>query len=273
MFDAFSYPVSALMKLWHDLLSLLIAPDSGVAWVGSLVLLVCSVRLILLRPAWKQLWSRRRTALLRPRMAELKRQHGPDRQAYLDAVRELQRSEGVGAASGCLPLLIQLPVFIGLYHLLAAFALPGGDGGNGIFGQEQVHSFAHATVFGVPLSAAIRTPAATLAALQPGLSWTGVLWVVLPFLLVASAATFVNAWRTQRRPPPTVTDVDNPMTDGMRQATAMMVWLAPLGLLFGGVIFPLPLALAIYWALNGTWTTIQTQLITARLDRLLPLPR
>jgi YidC/Oxa1 family membrane protein insertase len=51
-----------------------------------------------------------------------------------------------------------------------------------------------------------------------------------------------------------------------------MVWGAPLGLLLGGIVFPLPLAMAVYWAVNGTWTTAQTQLMTARLDRLLPLP-
>lgn len=51
-----------------------------------------------------------------------------------------------------------------------------------------------------------------------------------------------------------------------------MVWLAPLGLLVAGIAFPLPLAMAHYWAVNGTWTTVQTWAMTARLDRSLPLP-
>jgi YidC/Oxa1 family membrane protein insertase len=271
LLDAFAYPVSVLMNLLHDLLSRWLAPDSGAAWVVSVVLLVCVVRLILLRPTWRQLWSARRTAQLQPQLRALKHQHGKDQLAYARAARELQRSEGVGVAAGLLPLLLQLPVLVGLYHLLVDFTVLGAAGGNGVFSPDQVHSFASATVLGVPLSAAIRTPVSVLAALQPGLTALGVVSVVLPLLLVAALATFVNAWHARQRPV-ALTDEDNPLADTMRRMTRAMVWLAPLGVLVGGVVVPLPVALALYWAVNGTWTTVQTVLMTKRLDRLLPLP-
>ncbi|MET1004099.1 MAG: membrane protein insertase YidC [Propionibacteriaceae bacterium] len=277
MLDTFAYPVSALMMLLHDLLSLWLVPDTGLTWVLSTVVLVCVVRLVLLRPAWVQLRAARRTALLQPQLAALKRRHSKDPQGYLTAARELRRSEGSSVASGLLPLLLQLPVFLGLYHLLAGFTAWGALGSNGIFSAEQVQSFAEATVFGVPLSAAIRTPAALLQTLQPGLGTAQVVAVVLPLLLVAALATFLNGWRQHRRsravatPAPDATrETDNPLADSMRQVTGLMVWLAPLGLLLGGILFPLPLAMAVYWAVNGTWTTLQTQLMNARLDRRYP---
>ena len=272
MFDALSYPVSLVMKVLHDLLGLFASPDSGLIWLGSIVLLVVTVRLILLRPAWKQMWSARRTAQIQPQMGELKRQHGSDQQAYLQAVQALQRREGISLAAGCLPLLIQMPVLFGLYHLLADFTVTAGGGGNGIFTAADVTSFAHATMLGVPLSAAIRTPAETLSSLAAGLTTAHVAMIVLPLLIIAAAATFVNLWRTQRRQPATPIDAGNPMAASLSQVSKMMLWVAPIGLLVSGIAFPIPLALVFYWAVNGTWTTVQTQIMTARLDRTLPLP-
>lgn len=269
MLDAFAYPVSALMLLWHHLLTLFSPPDSGLTWVATIILLVCSVRLLLLRPAWNQLVAARRTALLQPQLQALKRRHGGDQQAYVQAVRQLHRDEGVGLASGVLPLLLQLPAILGLYHLLINFTRSGA-GSNGLFGVEQVLSFASATAFGVPLAAAVRTPAETLVALQPGLTGSDVLWVLLPCLLVAAVAAFVNGRRSLRRQPPAGPD-DGPLAESLRRTGRAMVWLSPFALLVGGIAFPLPLALAIYWAVNGTWTTVQTELMTSRLDRRWPL--
>jgi YidC/Oxa1 family membrane protein insertase len=123
----------------------------------------------------------------------------------------------------------------------------------------------------VPLSAAVRTSADALAALQPGLTGIDVLWVLLPCLVVAAVAAYVNASRSLRRQPRPAAD-DGPLADSIRRTGRMMVWLSPLALLAGGIAFPLPLALAVYWAVNGSWTTVQTQLMTTRLDRRWPLP-
>lgn len=266
MLDAFAYPVSALMQLLHDLLSHVLVPDSGAAWAGSLLLLVATIRLLLLRPSWTAARSARRMVALRPRLAALKEEHGSDPTAYLAAVRRLQREEGVGAA-GVLPVLAQLPVFLGLYHLLARFADPGSAGTNGVFGPEQVSSFAHARLLDVPLAAAVRSPADVLQALQPGLSTGDVLVVVLPLLLVAAAATFVNSLVAARRQRAVPAATDDATATALRQVTDLMVWVAPAGLLAGGLLVPVPLALVLYWALNGTWTTVQTLLVNRSLDR------
>lgn len=266
-FDAFAYPVSALMKLWHDLLSLPLDPASGLAWVSSIVLLVCTVRLLLLRPTWSQLRSGRRMAVLRPQLAELKKKHPDDHLAYATAARQVQKDAGVSAV-GCLPVLLQLPVFIGLYHLLAGFTSPDGAGTNGVFGPDQVLSFAHATVFGVPLSAAIRTSADVLQALQPGLVLSQVLVVAVPLLVIAATATFVNVWASARRQAALPATDDGPLGDVAGRLTRMMIWVAPLSVLVGGLFFPVPLALIVYWAVNGTWTTVSTLLMNRRLDRL-----
>ena len=241
MLDVFSYPVSALMRLLHDLLGLVVDPTSGTAWAGAVVLLVVVVRLLLLGPAWHQLVAARRTAAGGPRPAAL------------------------------LPLLVPLPVLVGLYHLLAGFTLSGADGGNGVLSPEEVGSFATATVGGVPLAAAVRTPAATLAQLAPGLDPAAVLLVVGPLLLVAAAAALLGA-RHARREQPAARPDEDPLTAAVRSAGRATTWLAPLGVLAGGLLLPVPLALVLCWAVNGTWTTTQSWLLTRRLDQRWPEP-
>ncbi len=264
MLDVFSYPVSALMKTLHDLLGLVTDPTSGLAWAGSVVLLVATVRLLLLVPTWRQLQASHRMAALRPRLTALREQHGDDRAGYLAAARQLQSEEGVGLA-GCLPVLLQLPVFLGLYHLLAGFTV-GGAGGNGVFGADEVDSFAHATVAGVPLSAAVRTPAVVLGQLAPGLDLAAVLAVAGPLLLVAAAAAFLGARHARARQALTAPAADDAVGAALRSVGGTMVWMAPAGVLVSGLVLPVPLALVLYWAVNGTWTTVQTWLLTRRLD-------
>ena len=266
MLDAFAYPVSALMALWHDLLSTVLPPGSGAAWVGSILLLVGTIRLLLLRSSWTQLRTSRQLAALRPRLAALKEEHGQDQAAYLEAVRQLRRQEGVGAA-GCLPLLAQVPVFLGLYHLLARFAAVDLPGSNGVFTADQVRSFAHATVFDVPLAAAVRSPATVLESLAPGLVTADVLVVALPLLLVAALATFGNGLLAARRQRATADDPDDPVALAMRRVTEVLVWVGPLGVLAGGLLYPVPVALLLYWAVNGTWTWVQTAVLHRCLDR------
>lgn len=266
-----SYPVSALMKLVHAVIGLILDPGGGAAWVLTIVLLVIVVRLALLLPAWRQQVAARRAAALQPRLADLKRRHGKDRAGYLQAAAELQRREGASAGASLLPLLVQVPVFLGLYHLLAGFTVAGA-GGNGVFGAAEVALFAHASVFGVPLSAAIHAPAATLAALAPGLTAWSVAAVVLPVAVIAAAATFVGMWWTRRRqsaaPQPAADDTA--LGSSMRQLSTVMMWLSPAGIIAGAVLFPIPLALVTYWAINASMSTVQSVVMGRLLDRSSP---
>ncbi|SCK11786.1 membrane protein insertase YidC [Vogesella sp. LIG4] len=57
---------------------------------------------------------------LAPRLETLKQQHGDDRMKFQQAVMEMYKTEKVNPLGGCLPMLIQIPVFIGLYWALLA---------------------------------------------------------------------------------------------------------------------------------------------------------
>jgi YidC/Oxa1 family membrane protein insertase len=55
---------------------------------------------------------------LQPKMEQLKEKYGDDRQKFGQAVMELYKKEKVNPLGGCLPILIQIPVFIALYYVL-----------------------------------------------------------------------------------------------------------------------------------------------------------
>ncbi len=56
---------------------------------------------------------------LQPKLAALKEQHGENKQAFNQAMMDLYRKEKVNPLGGCLPILVQMPVFIALYWVLS----------------------------------------------------------------------------------------------------------------------------------------------------------
>ncbi|WP_172826059.1 YidC/Oxa1 family membrane protein insertase [Friedmanniella luteola] len=236
------------MKLLHDLLGLAVDPGSGAAWAGTVVLLVVCVRLLLLGPARQQLAAGRRSAALRPRLAALRVQHADDPAAHREAVRRLQATEGPGLAGG-LPLLVQLPVLLGLYRLLAGFTLAGAPGGNGVFGPAEVRPFATATLGGC------RCPPRSTPPRRPWPSWRRA-WTGAPCWACWSPCSW-------SRPPPPSWGPGTPGSSRPRRPppatrcrwrsarpAARWSWLAPASVLLGGLLAPVPLALVLY--VNGT---------------------
>lgn len=208
--DLFAYPVSLVMKFWHWALSFVVDPDSGVAWVGSVLLLVVTVRLLLMRSMWRQQYSMRKMAQLAPKMKEMQlkykdRKSPEDRQEQAKEMQSLYSDAGVNPAAGCLPLFVQIPVFIGLYHVLLNFSPRGVSIDeaqtmtNGAFQPEQVASFLNAEIFGVPLASYIRMPQEVMDSLHPGLESSDILVLAVPLFVLAGIATFINMWNSFRR--------------------------------------------------------------------------
>ena len=208
--DFFAYPVSLVMKFWHWVLGFVVDPDSGIAWVGSVILLVVTVRLLLMRSMWRQQYSMRKMAQLAPKMKELQnkyrdRKSPEDRQEQAKEMQAMYSDAGVNPAAGCLPLLVQIPVFIGLYHVLLNFSPPGKSieeaqqMTNGAFGPDQVSSFLNAEFLGVPLASYIRMPQEVMDSLHPGLLREDIIWLAVPLFVLAGVATFINMWNSFRR--------------------------------------------------------------------------
>ncbi len=87
--------------------------DLGVA----VILLTLLIKLILHPITKKGLKSQQAMARLQPKMKEIQEKYKHDRAAQSQAMMALYKQEGVSPASGCLPLLLQLPIIIALYQV------------------------------------------------------------------------------------------------------------------------------------------------------------
>jgi YidC/Oxa1 family membrane protein insertase len=84
----------------------------------SIILFTVAIRLVLSPLQVLQLRSARAMQRLQPHLQELKKKHGKDRQKMTEETMRLYREHKVNPAMGCLPMLLQLPVLIGLFWAL-----------------------------------------------------------------------------------------------------------------------------------------------------------
>jgi len=190
-------------------------------------------------------------------------------------MRELQAEHGFHPLMGCLPALVQIPVFFGLFHVLRSFNRTGTGWGqlgmspeanaqtaDYVFGVADVQSFLSARLFGAPISTAVTTPESVLASFAPfgGIPtvWT-VAAVAVPLMVIAGLATHFNARAALARQSPDA--ASNPQAGLMRK---LMLWVFPLGVLVGGPF--LMIAILLYWVGNNIWTYGQQHLVFAWLE-------
>src|SRR2546425_7895004 len=104
-----TYPIfNVLMLLFH------LFGDFGL----SIVVLTIAITAALLPLTWRQLKSMKARLALQPEVAEIRRRYAQDLKAQYEATQELYKRYGISTAASYLPLLIQIPIFIGLYSAL-----------------------------------------------------------------------------------------------------------------------------------------------------------
>ena len=84
----------------------------------SIIILTLLVRLIILPLYARQIKYQLKMTDLQPKLKEIQEKYAADRQTLSEKTMELYRQEGVSPSSGCLPLLIQMPIIMGLFALL-----------------------------------------------------------------------------------------------------------------------------------------------------------
>lgn len=89
-------------------------------WGGAIILLTITIKLFFYPLSAASYRSMARMRLVAPKMQRLKEQFGEDRQRMSQAMMELYRTEKINPLGGCLPVVVQIPVFIALYWVLLA---------------------------------------------------------------------------------------------------------------------------------------------------------
>lgn len=113
----------------------------GLPWWLAIAALTILVRGVLFPLTVKQVKSMRQMQELRPKLQEIQEKHKGDTQKLREEQMKLYQETGVNPVGGCLPLLIQMPIFIGIFYVIREFG-----GTQGMIGvpdtQGTVESFA-----------------------------------------------------------------------------------------------------------------------------------
>ncbi len=89
-------------------------------WGLSIILLTVMVKLATLYWTTKSMRSMRRMGALQPQIKELQAKYGEDRQKLQQETMALYKANGVNPISGCLPMLLQMPIWLALYKMLSS---------------------------------------------------------------------------------------------------------------------------------------------------------
>lgn len=97
----------------------------GLEWWLAIVLLTVVIRTLLFPLTVRQVRSMRAMQELRPELEKIRNKHRNDRQKQQEEQMKLFRERKVNPLGGCLPILLQMPIFIGIFYVIRRF---GGDG-------------------------------------------------------------------------------------------------------------------------------------------------
>jgi YidC/Oxa1 family membrane protein insertase len=253
LYDAVAW---VLMRI-HAVLAVPFGASSGVTWGLSIVLLVVLMRLLMVPLFIKQRNSMWKMQSHQPQLMELRKKYKNDKTRLNEETMKFYKENGINPLGGCLPLLAQMPVFFALFSVLRAIAgwQPGHTPQYGLT-VPVVESAREAHIFGVTLYDSFLRP-------SPGETLTSRL-IILGFVLVSAATTFLTMKQSQRRgmlnqAPP---DPDQPGAAAAQAMSKNMMYIAPFFALSG---LYWQFGLVIYWVTTNIWTLGQQHFLFRNL--------
>jgi YidC/Oxa1 family membrane protein insertase len=262
-------PVSLLAWLFNPIFQLLyillvwlskLTRDVGIA----IILMTLIVRAALIPLFRRQIVSTKRMQLIQPEIKELQKRYKGDRAKFSQAQMELYKERGVNPASGCVPVLLQLPLLMIIYSVISqGLTNPNPHAMFTFFG---IHLVDYTCVNGVGGAAGaavdlykpcINTTVAWLGNLDVSRPW--VLFPNIPFLgwfsVLAAASAVLQLIQSRMTMPPSTAAFSDQNSKVQRQ---LVLFLPLISLAYGGF---LPAGLFIYWIVTTIFGIFQQYLI------------
>src|SRR5215203_1022154 len=142
---------SAVLVAFHRLFGSLFGPETGLAWVLSIVGLTLVIRAALIPLFVKQIKSSRNMQLLQPKVKELQKKYGHDRERLAQETMKLYKDTGTNPFASCMPILLQMPIFLALFRLIDQ-AAKNPDQPKGLMTVELNEQFGNAVFLGAKIS-------------------------------------------------------------------------------------------------------------------------
>ena len=241
--------ISGILLFWHAAWRLLFDDatllGTNWSWVLGIVCLVLTVRGLLFPVFVRQIRSQRAMQAIQPKVKALQDKHKGDRETLQKELLELYRAEKVNPLTSLLPLLVQLPVFLGLFHVLRHLKPAMPEAMKTLYGWTvtQFDSASSAKLFGAPIAASFRSSPHDLA--QLGAS--GLTVMIVSGVLIA--AMIVTTYLTSRQMILKTGWAEDPQ---QRMVQRLMLYGVPVSLLVSGLIFPI--GVIVYWVTTNLFS-------------------
>ncbi|HYP40308.1 MAG TPA: YidC/Oxa1 family membrane protein insertase [Chloroflexia bacterium] len=234
-------------SFWHLLLNILVAINSVVNFPAvSIIIFTLFMRLLTVPLTMKALRSSRNMQAIQPKIREIQKQYGKDRAKQQEETMKLYQEYGINPAAGCFPMLVQLPIFIGLYSALD-FTLKAftGDAAN-IAAQESVLRSILFNDAWVPF-----------ANFSAGFLWVPNLAAADPLFIWPVLSGLFQFIQSRMAMPHR--DPNQPMDPQQKMMNGMMQFM-PIYIVFISAGFPA--GTVIYWAFSSLFGAVQQYFIT-----------
>jgi YidC/Oxa1 family membrane protein insertase len=236
--DPLYFVTSFIMTTFHEMFTGLFGESNegqGWSWALSIVCLTIVIRILLIPLFVKQIKSSRNMQMLQPKVKDLQKKYGHDRERLAQEQMALYRETGTNPFAACLPLILQMPIFLALFRLISTAATEGFDGEQFLTRADGT-SLQRATIFGAEVADQFW---------GADLLNTQILAAVL--VLVMTATTFLTQKQLMSKNMP-----PDAMSGPYAQQQKMLLYVLPLAFGVGGVAFPIGVLL--YWTTSNTWT-------------------
>jgi YidC/Oxa1 family membrane protein insertase len=256
------WAVELILVAWHGLFTFLgMQPADGLTWVLAIIGLVVVVRAALIPLFVKQIKSQRKMMEIAPELRKIQEKYKGkrdqlSREAMSRETMALYKKNGTSPVSGCLPLLVQMPVFFSLYSVLNGVSTnaKSGHGGVGPLTPELTLEFYNAKLFGV---ASLHESLVDTIKTQP-VGWQATVAIMVTLVVLMIASQFFTQLQI----------VSKNLSPEAKQGQAyqmqrIMLYILPLGFIFSGIFFPL--GVVIYWFTSNIWTAVQQFMVIRNL--------
>lgn len=236
------YIISAVLIGWHELFTLLgLDPAGGLSWALSIVGLTLVIRAALIPLFVKQIKSSRNMAMLQPKVRELQKKYGHDRNKLAEETMKLYKEAGTNPFASCLPILLQMPIFFSLFRLLDQAAKF--NKAHGFLDTEKATQFGQSAIFGkLPIGESF-WQARTWGPMPDA----AVMIVALVLVLAMTATTFTTQRQLMAKNMP-----PEALSGPYAQQQKLLLYILPVAFGLGGVAFPIGVLL--YWTTSNLWT-------------------
>jgi YidC/Oxa1 family membrane protein insertase len=240
--------IEAILVAFHTGLTAIgLDPASGIAWVLSITGLVLVVRAALIPIFVRQIKSQRRMLEVAPQIKKIQDKYKGkkdqySREAMSRETMELYRKTGTNPFSSCLPLLLQMPIFFGLFSVLND--AQHNKSGVGLLNAELSSQFANAEIFGAPLRLAISSADGNVA----------VIVIASIMVVIMTASQFITQLQIMSK-----NQSPEMKASPMYRQQRILLYLLPLVFAFSGFTFPL--GVMTYWLVSNFWTMAQQYIV------------